>query len=125
MSRNSRPASAVGSPSCPDASGRSSALMPPTLPAFCVYNSGGRLRGFGMTSGVTDTPRSEEPSAAGQLAWHTLGADQVLHSEGGDAQRGLSSAEAAARAGGFGPNASAAGHAEPRWHAFGRQYADP
>ena len=42
-----------------------------------------------------------------------------------DSQRGLSSAEAAARAGRFGPNEFAAGHAEPRWRAFVRQYADP
>ena len=51
-----------------------------------------------MTSGVTDTPRPGPPPAAGELAWHTLSADQVLHSEGVDAQRGLSSAETAARA---------------------------
>jgi Ca2+-transporting ATPase len=57
--------------------------------------------------------------------WHTLGADQVLRSEGVDAQRGLSSAEAAGRAERFGPNTFAAGHAESRWHAFARQYADP
>src|SRR5258708_40261745 len=78
-----------------------------------------------MTSGVTDTPRSGEPSGAGELAWHTLGADQVLRSEGVDGQRGLSSAEAAARAQQFGPNEFAAGRAEPRWHAFFRQYRDP
>ena len=57
--------------------------------------------------------------------WHTLGADQVLHSEGVDEQHGLSSAEAAARAERFGPNMFAAGRTEPRWRAFGRQYADP
>src|SRR5215469_9408300 len=78
-----------------------------------------------MTSGVADTPRSGPPSAAGELAWHTLGADQVLHSEGVDEQRGLSSAEASARAKRFGPNEFAAGHTESRWHAFVRQYRDP
>ena len=78
-----------------------------------------------MTSGVTDTPRSGRPPAAGELAWHTLGADQVLQSEGVDGQRGLSSAEAAARAERFGPNEFAAGQAESRWRAFLRQYADP
>ena len=78
-----------------------------------------------MTSGVTDTPRWGRPSAAGEVAWHTLGADQVLRSEGADGQRGLSSAEAAARARRFGPNKLAAGEAEPRWHAFLRQYRDP
>jgi P-type Ca2+ transporter type 2C len=77
-----------------------------------------------MTSGVTDTPASGRPAAAGALAWHTLGADQIL-SEGVDGQRGLSSAEATARAQRFGPNEFAAGQAESRWHAFGRQYRDP
>ncbi len=78
-----------------------------------------------MTSGVTDTPRSGRPPAADGVAWHTLGADQVLHSEGVDGRRGLSSAEAAARAERSGPNKLAAGKAEPRWHAFVRQYNDP
>ena len=54
-----------------------------------------------------------------------LGADQVLRSEGVDGQRGLSSAEAAARAQRLGPNKLAEGKAEPRWHAFVRQYRDP
>ena len=76
-----------------------------------------------MTSGVTDTPRWGQPP--GGLAWHTLSADQVLESEGADGRRGLSSAEAAARAQRSGPNKLAAGQAEPRWHAFGRQYRDP
>src|SRR5690349_7689966 len=78
-----------------------------------------------MTSGVTDTPRPGRAPAAGELAWHTLGADQVLRSEGVDRQRGLSSAEAAARARQFGRNEFAAGRVEPRWHAFLRQYRDP
>ena len=78
-----------------------------------------------MTSGVTGTPGSGRPPADGELAWHTLGADQVLRSEGVDGRRGLSSSEAAARAGRFGPNEFAAGRAESRWRAFGRQYADP
>jgi P-type Ca2+ transporter type 2C len=78
-----------------------------------------------MTSGVADTPRPGRPPAAGELAWHTLGADQVLRSEGVDGQRGLSSAEAAARAQQFGRNEFAAGRVEPRWHAFLRQYRDP
>jgi Ca2+-transporting ATPase len=42
-----------------------------------------------------------------------------------DRQRGLSSAEAAARAQRFGPNRFAASPGEPRWHAFLRQYRDP
>jgi P-type Ca2+ transporter type 2C len=60
-----------------------------------------------------------------QLAWHTLGAGQVLDSEGVDGRRGLSSAEAAARAERFGPNKLASGKSEARWHAFLRQYHDP
>src|SRR5271166_1086372 len=78
-----------------------------------------------MSSGLTDTPRSGRPPATGELAWHTLSADQVLRSEGVDGRRGLSSAEAAARAQRFGPNKLAAGKAEPRWQAFLRQYRDP
>jgi Ca2+-transporting ATPase len=78
-----------------------------------------------MTTGVTDTPRPGQPPAAGGPAWHTLGADQVLQSEGVDGQRGLSSAEAAARAQRFGPNEFAAGRTESRWRAFLRQYRDP
>src|SRR6266566_7461993 len=93
------------------------------IEAFCAVPA--RSLEHHMTSGVTDTPRSGRPPAAGELAWHTLGADQVLHSEGVDEQRGLSSAEAAARGERFGPNKFAAGQAESRWHAFLRQYRDP
>jgi Ca2+-transporting ATPase len=78
-----------------------------------------------VTSEVADTPRSERPPAAGEPAWHALGADQVLRSEGVDEQHGLSSAEAAARAQRFGPNEFAGGKTESRWHAFVRQYRDP
>jgi Ca2+-transporting ATPase len=60
-----------------------------------------------------------------ELAWHTLSAEEVLRSAGAGGQRGLSSAEAASRARRFGPNELAAAKAEPRWHAFGRQYRDP
>jgi Ca2+-transporting ATPase len=74
---------------------------------------------------VTDAPRSGGPSAADEVAWHTLSADEVLHAEGVDARRGLSSAGAAARAKRFGPNKLAESRAEPRWHAFVRQYRDP
>src|SRR6266576_2187705 len=87
--------------------------------------AGSDAAGDQMTSGVADTPRSGEPTGAGELAWHTLGADQVLHSEGVDGQRGLSAAEAAVRAQRFGPNEFAAGRSESRWHAFLRQYRDP
>src|SRR5689334_1198772 len=78
-----------------------------------------------MTSEAAAAPRPGQSPAASELAWHTLGADQVLRSEGADGQRGLSSAEAAARAQRFGPNSFTAGHVESRWHAFVRQYRDP
>jgi magnesium-transporting ATPase (P-type) len=58
------------------------------------------------------------------LAWHTLSVERVLRAEKVDARRGLSSAEAASRAGRFGPNELAAGRAEPRWLAFIR-YSGP
>ena len=64
-----------------------------------------------------------EPQAGG-LAWHTLSVERVLRAEEADAQRGLSSAEAASRAGRFGPNELAAGRAKPRWLAFIR-YSGP
>ncbi|MGH3268944.1 MAG: cation-transporting P-type ATPase, partial [Trebonia sp.] len=80
--------------------------------------------GHQMTSGAADTARSGRPLAGGEPAWHRLGADQVLHSEGVDGQRGLSSADVAERAQRFGPNEFAADRAEPRWHAFFRQYRD-
>jgi P-type Ca2+ transporter type 2C len=74
---------------------------------------------------LTDAPGPEsEPQASG-LTWHTLSVERVLRAEEVDAQRGLSSAEAAARAGRFGPNEPAAGRTEPRWLAFIRQYSDP
>jgi len=78
-----------------------------------------------MTSGPADAPRPGHTPEAGELAWHTLSAGQVLRSEAADELRGLSSAEAAARARRFGPNKLAGGRAEPRWQAFLRQYADP
>jgi Ca2+-transporting ATPase len=78
-----------------------------------------------MTSDAAGTPEPGQSPAAGVLAWHTLGVEQVLRSEEVDRQRGLGSAEAATRAQRFGPNSFAAGHAEPRWHAFVRQYRDP
>jgi Ca2+-transporting ATPase len=49
----------------------------------------------------------------------------VLRAAQVDAEHGLSSAEAASRAGQFGPNKLAAARAEPRWQAFVRQYSDP
>ena len=78
-----------------------------------------------MQARLTDVPGPGwEPQASGH-AWHMLSVERVLRAQDVDAQRGLSSAEASARADRFGPNKLAAGRAEPRWHAFVRQYADP
>jgi Ca2+-transporting ATPase len=86
----------------------------PRAPSTTVKDTGNPAR-----------PATDPAGQPGDLAWHTLGADQVLRSEGVDWQRGLSSAEAAARAQRFGPNEFAAGQAESRWHAVFRQYRDP
>src|SRR4051794_7587137 len=66
------------------------------------------------------------PEAATQApTWHVLsreGAVQELHVE---PERGLTSEEAAERLAHYGPNRFAEAKAEPRWHAFLRQYRDP
>jgi P-type Ca2+ transporter type 2C len=62
---------------------------------------------------------------ADEFAWHTLSVDEVLRAEDVSRQRGLSSAEAAARAAQVGHNKLPTARAEPRWHAFTRQYYDP
>src|SRR5690242_9302151 len=57
--------------------------------------------------------------------WHALSADSVLQAEQVDEREGLISAEVQARTQRFGPIKFDAGKAEPRWHVFVRQYADP
>jgi Cation transporter/ATPase, N-terminus len=74
---------------------------------------------------LTGAPGPELEPQAGGRAWHTLSVGRVLRAEEVDAQRGLSSAEAAARAGRFGPNMLAAGRAEPGWLAFIRALTPP
>jgi Ca2+-transporting ATPase len=78
-----------------------------------------------VRTGLTDAPVSELVPGEAAPPWHTLSAEQALRAQGVAAQRGLSSAEASARAGRFGPNKLAVARAEPRWHAFIRQYYDP
>jgi Ca2+-transporting ATPase len=70
-------------------------------------------------------PVSGLESRAAGPAWHALSVEQALRAARVDAQCGLSSAEAAARAGQSGPNKLVATRAEPRWYAFIRQYYDP
>jgi Ca2+-transporting ATPase len=74
---------------------------------------------------LVDVPGAERQALAPEAAWHTLSAEEVPRAEEADPRHGLSSAEAASRAGWFGPNTLAAGRAEPGWRAFIRQYSDP
>jgi P-type Ca2+ transporter type 2C len=77
------------------------------------------------TAGPGPGPGPGRPPQPGEVAWHTLSAEQVLRSEQTDGRRGLSSAEAVARAGRFGQNRLAEPRSEPRWRALLRQYRDP
>jgi len=74
---------------------------------------------------LTDVPGLEAEPRTPEIAWHTLSVEEALRAGQVAARRGLSPAEAEARAARFGPNKLAAGRAEPRWHAFIRQYYDP
>ncbi len=84
-----------------------------------------REGGCPVQARLVDVPGAERQALAPEAAWHTLSAEEVLRAEEADPRHGLSSAEAASRAGRFGPNTLAAGRAEPRWRAFIRQYSDP
>ncbi len=78
-----------------------------------------------MKTRLADVAVPETESRAPEPAWHTFSVEQVLEAEEVSPQRGLGSEDAAARAARFGPNKLAAARAEPRWHAFVRQYYDP
>ena len=58
-------------------------------------------------------------------AWYALDADDVVSQIGSDRAQGLTSAEVTTRRQTYGPNKFAEAKAEPRWHAFVRQYRDP
>jgi Ca2+-transporting ATPase len=73
----------------------------------------------------TGAPPSGLASGSDGTAWHALSTGSVLEAEQVDEREGLSSAEVQARTQRFGPNKFEAGKAEPRWHVFVRQYADP
>jgi Ca2+-transporting ATPase len=71
------------------------------------------------------TTAAVSATAAETPTWHVLsreGAVQELHVQ---PERGLTSEEAATRLAQYGPNKFAEAKAEPRWHAFLRQYQDP
>jgi Ca2+-transporting ATPase len=73
----------------------------------------------------TGAPPSGLASGSDGTAWHALSTGSVLEAEQVDQREGLSAAEVQARTQRFGPNKFDAGKAEPRWHVFLRQYADP
>jgi P-type Ca2+ transporter type 2C len=56
--------------------------------------------------------------------WFAMPGDDVAQELGVDPARGLSGTDAAARLEQYGPNKFAEAKAEPRWHAFVRQYRD-
>ena len=57
--------------------------------------------------------------------WHVRSSADVVAELGVEPERGLTAAEAAERLERYGPNRFAETKAEPRWHAFLRQYRDP
>jgi P-type Ca2+ transporter type 2C len=57
--------------------------------------------------------------------WHVRSSADVVAELGVEPERGLTGAEAAERLQRYGPNRFAETKAEPRWHAFLRQYRDP
>src|SRR4051794_8013609 len=66
------------------------------------------------------------PEAATQApTWHVLSREGAVHELHVEPERGLTSEEAAERLAHYGPNRFAEAKAEPRWHAFLRQYRDP
>ncbi|HWK28359.1 MAG TPA: cation-transporting P-type ATPase [Solirubrobacter sp.] len=72
-----------------------------------------------MTTPTAPPAERELPS------WHVLARDAAVRELGVEPERGLTSAEAAERLARHGPNRFAEAKAEPRWHAFLRQYRDP
>src|SRR3954454_2370112 len=71
------------------------------------------------TTAIPTATASEAPT------WHVLSPEGALHELHVEPEAGLSTAEAAERLQRYGPNKFAEAKAEPRWHAFLRQYRDP
>src|SRR6185436_17193579 len=70
----------------------------------------------------TETP----PNATSEAqVWHVLSREATVHELGVEPESGLTSEGAAERLQRYGPNKFAEAKAEPRWHAFVRQYQDP
>jgi Ca2+-transporting ATPase len=72
---------------------------------------------------LTAAPVTE--TAPAKTTWYELPGDEVAAAMDVDPAMGLSPAEAVSRLERYGPNKFAEGKAEPRWHAFVRQYYDP
>jgi P-type Ca2+ transporter type 2C len=74
---------------------------------------------------MATTAPSRAATGSDTPTWHVLsraGTVQALHVH---PERGLTTEEAATRLAHYGPNKFAQAKAEPRWHAFLRQYQDP
>ena len=68
---------------------------------------------------------SASPAIGGWPAAHSLEAAALLQASGGDAERGLSSAEADQRLAAAGPNSLVMGNQRPGWQRFLGQFHDP
>src|SRR4051794_29207158 len=71
---------------------------------------------------ITETPLTTTSEAR---VWHVLSREGAVRELGVEPERGLTSEEAGERLQRYGPNRFAEAKAEPRWHAFVRQYQDP
>src|SRR5262245_392390 len=71
------------------------------------------------------TTLAPSQTATAAPAWHVLSREDAVHELHVDPGQGLTSADAAERLARYGPNKFAEAKAEPRWHAFVRQYRDP
>ena len=71
---------------------------------------------------ITETPSTATSAAH---VWHVLSREGAVRELGVEPERGLTSEDAAERLERYGPNRFAEAKAEPRWHAFLRQYQDP
>src|SRR4051794_1883337 len=71
------------------------------------------------TTEAPPSPATEVPT------WHVLSPESTLQELHVEPARGLTGDDAAERLARYGPNRFAEAKAEPRWHAFVRQYQDP
>ncbi len=78
-----------------------------------------------MTTTLAKPPSDPTPPSSGAPAWHTLGIEDALSTQGVDSATGLSADEVARRGTEYGPNAFTAAKKESRFQTFLRQYEDP